>query len=83
MFDFLTKIKDVFIKQVPDTSDKGKVDSTDYAKLIRTGVLVGLAGALSHVITNMDPSVLGVYQPVIMMGLTVALDFLNKLIKGK
>ena len=81
MLDLLVKLKNVFVKNTPDTSDIGKLNSTDYVKVIKTGLLVGLAGALSYVITNIDPSALGVYQPVIMLALTLALDFLNKLVK--
>lgn len=82
MKDFLKKIKDVFTKSVPDTSDPKKVNSTDAAKLVKTGVLVGIGAALSYVVTNINPEHLGPYQPFIMLGLTVALDFINKLTKN-
>lgn len=82
MADFLKKLKDVFTKSVPDTSDPKKVDSTDMAKLVKTGALVGVGAALSYVVTNIDPSHLGPYQPVIMLALTLALDFVNKLVKN-
>lgn len=80
--DFLKKLKNVFITNVPDTSPAGKVDSTDLAKLSKTGVLVGVAATLSYFITNVKPELLGPYQPVVALGLTVALDFVNKLIKS-
>lgn len=80
--DFLKKLKNVFITNVPDTSPAGKVDSTDLAKVSKTGVLVGVAAALSYFITNANPELLGPYQPVVALGLTVALDFVNKLIKS-
>lgn len=82
MADFFKKLKDVFTTSVPDTSGPVKVDGTDMAKLAKTGVLVGVAAALSFLVTNIDPTLLGSYQPLIIMGLTVALDFVNKLIKG-
>ena len=81
MFDFVKLVKDVFIKSVPDTSNVVKVATTDIAKLIKTGVLVGAASALSFLVTNLDPALLGPYQPLVIMGLTVVLDFVNKLIK--
>lgn len=82
MTDFFKKLKDVFTKSVPDTSDPKKVDSTDVAKLVKTGALVGVGAALSYVVTNVDPAHLGPYQPIIMLALTLALDFVNKLVKN-
>jgi len=82
MKDFLKKLKDVFVKNVPDTSPSGKVNSTDTAKVAKTGLLVGLAATLSYLITSVSPEALGPYQPYVMLGLTVALDFVNKLIKS-
>ena len=79
--EFLKKITSVFTKSVTDTSPKGKVDSTDVAKLIKTSVIVGIAGAVSYFTTNIAPETLGPYQPLIMMGLTALLDFTNKLVK--
>lgn len=82
MSDFFKKLKDVFTKSVPDTSAPVKVDGTDVAKLGKTAALVGVAAALSFLVTNIDPALLGPYQPLIVMGLTVALDFVNKLVKN-
>lgn len=82
MTDFFKKLKDVFTKSVPDTSDPKKIDGTDVAKLVRNGVLVGVGAALSYVVTNVDPTHLGPYQPLIMLALTLALDFVNKLVKN-
>ena len=82
MLDFIKKIKDVFIKNVPDTSPAGKVDGTDAAKVVKTGALVGIAATLSFLVTSLDPAALGPYQPYVMLGLTVALDLVNKLIKS-
>jgi hypothetical protein len=81
MLDFLNKIKAVFVTNVPDTSPIGKVDSTDLAKVVKTGLLIGVASALSYGLTNLAPDSLGHYQPFVVMGLTVALDFVNKLVK--
>lgn len=81
MKDFLKRIKDVFIKSVPDTSKTGAVDKTDLAKVVKTGLLVGVASAISYALANMSPDTLGHYQPLVILGLTAALDFLNKLVK--
>lgn len=78
---FFKKIVNVFKKNVPDSSPKGKVDSTDVAKVVRTSVFVALASGLSYLLTNISPDVLGNYGPVITLVGTMALDFLNKLVK--
>lgn len=81
MKDFFSKLKNVFVKSVPDTSPSGKVDSTDLAKVAKTGVLVGIASALSYALANFAPDTFGHYQPLVVLGLTAALDFVNKLVK--
>ena len=81
MKDFLKKIKDVFIKSVPDTSSIGTVNTTDLAKVVKTGLLVGVASAISYALANMSPDTLGTYQPFVILVLTAALDFLNKFVK--
>lgn len=81
MKDFLVKLKNVFVKSVPDTSPIGKVDGTDLAKVVKTGVLVGVATVISYVLANISPDTLGPYQPLIVLGLTAVLDTLNKFVK--
>lgn len=44
---FLTKLKDVFVSNVPDTSSPQKLDSTDLAKLIRDAAMVGGAAVVT------------------------------------
>jgi hypothetical protein len=83
MKDFFKKIKDVFVKSVPDTSPIGTVDKTDLAKVAKTGVLVGVASAISYALANIAPDTFGHYQPLVVLGLTAVLDFLNKLVKSK
>lgn len=80
---FFNKLKSVFSKQVDDTSTAGTVDKTDIAKVTRTAILVALAAGVSYVVTNIDPSALGVYGPIITVAGAALLDFLNKLTKGK
>ena len=79
--DFFKKLKDVFTKSVTDTSDKGAVNKTDVAKVVKTGVFVGIAAAISAVLANLAPDTFGIYQPIITLVLTVSLDFINKLVK--
>lgn len=80
--ELLTKLKNVFTKTVPDTSGGGKVDSTDLAKVTRNAALVGVAAALSELLKSIDPNTFGVYQPLVILGLTAALDFVGKLVKN-
>ena len=81
MTDFLKKLKEVFVKSVPDTSPSGTIDKTDLAKVVKTGFLVGLASAISYGLANFSPDTFGNYQPLVVLGLTAALDFVNKLVK--
>ena len=81
MKDFLTKLKNVFVKNVPDTSPSGEVNNTDLAKVVKTGVLVGIASAISYALANVAPDTFGHYQPLIVLGLTAVLDTVNKFVK--
>lgn len=80
--DFLKKLLAVFTKKVNDTSDTGKVNAVDFAKLVKNASLVGLAAALSEVLATVGPDAFGVYQPLVIMGITAALDFISKLAKN-
>lgn len=79
--DLLKKLVGVFTKRVDDTSDAGKVDSTDVVKVLRTCLLVGISTGLSHFLTAVDPSTLGPYQGLVILGLTGVQEFLVKLMK--
>lgn len=83
MGDFMKKLGAVFVKSVPDTSEKGKVDSTDVAKVIRTSVYVALASGLAFALQNMSPETFGPYSVFVIPAATAAIEFLNKLAKGK
>lgn len=47
MLDFFSKLKEVFVKNVPDTSEPKKLDTTDFAKLVRDALLVGGAAIVT------------------------------------
>lgn len=83
MKDFFSKLGAVFIKTVPDTSEKGKVDSTDVAKVVRTSVYVALASGLAFALQNLSPETFGPYSVFVIPAATAAIEFLNKLAKGK
>lgn len=81
MLDFLKKLKSVFASNVPDTSPSGTLNKTDVAKVVKTGVLVGIASAISYALANVAPDTFGHYQPLVVLGLTAVLDFVNKFVK--
>lgn len=80
--NFLEKLKAVFKTNVSDTSETGKVDSTDFAKIGRNAMFVGIAAGLTEMINTMSPDVLGHYTPFVVLGLTALLDFITKLLKN-
>jgi hypothetical protein len=80
--DFLKTVFDVFTKNVDNTSPTGKVDKNDLAKITKNALIVGVAAALSAVLANVGPQSFGTYQPLIILGLSAALDFLNKMVKS-
>ena len=57
---FTTKVAKVFAgKQLPDESPALKVDTTDMAKVIRTGALMGIATAVVYGLSNLNPDIFG------------------------
>lgn len=80
--NFSTKLKDVFTKSVEDTSPVAKVNTTDLAKVVKTGTFVGIAAAISSILSTASPDTFGDYQLTVTLVLTVVLDFLNKLVKN-
>lgn len=80
--NFSKKLKDVFTTKVDSTSGKNEVNKTDIAKVVKTGVFVGIAAAISSILTSISPDTFGDYQPIITFVLTIVLDFTNKFIKN-
>jgi hypothetical protein len=80
--NFVQKLYDVFTKNVEDKSGAGKIDQTDLAKIGKNAILVGVAAAISAVLSSVGPDMFGTYQPLIILGLTGLLDLLNRLIKS-
>jgi hypothetical protein len=59
---FTTKVSKAFAgKPLPDTSPALKVDTTDMAKVIRTGALMGIATAVVYGLSNLNPEIFGDY----------------------
>jgi len=80
--NFLTKLTSVITKNVPDTSDSGKVDTTDVAKVLRTSVFIALSSGLAYLLNAIDPTVFGSYSPLVVVAGTALMEFFTKLSKG-
>jgi len=79
MLDFLKK---VFTRKKDGTSPNLKVDGNDVADVLKLSALVALAAGLSSVLEQTAELDLGMYQPFVVLGITSALDFINKLTKN-
>jgi hypothetical protein len=79
MLDFLKKL---VTPKKDGTSPIGKVDGNDVVDVIKLSAFVALAAGLSSVLEQSAELDLGVYQPFVVLGLTTALDFVNKLVKS-
>ena len=80
--EFFKKLFTSFTSNVNDTSKTGEVNATDFAKVVRTTILVGLASAITYFVGAVNPENLGVYGVFLVPVATAALDLLNKYIKG-
>lgn len=78
---FLVKLFNVFTKKVEDSSPKGRVDSTDLAKVVRTSVYVGLAACLTYFMQGVTPEMIGTKGLVVLPLLAAVVEFLNKAVK--
>ena len=71
---FLDKLRTVFTTSVPDTSEPGKLNSTDYAKLVRDFLIISAAAGLTHLSMNLHLIDLGQYTNVLIPILTFAIS---------
>lgn len=51
--NFLKKLKDVFTKNVEDTSKPKSLDSTDFVKMLRHALFVGVAATITYFSENL------------------------------
>ncbi len=75
MGSLFSKIVGVFTKTVPSDSTTGTVNSTDLAKVIRTGIFLALSTGVTHILTNVQPDMFGQYAGVA----TIAIAMLSEL----
>jgi hypothetical protein len=62
--DFLKKLLGSFVSKVDDDSPRGKVNTTDVAKVLRGGVIVGVSASVSYYLANLSPEMFGDYELV-------------------
>lgn len=85
MITMLKQLKDIFLscffKPVKDTSDKGKIDLTDFAKLLRNGVIYGLGTMAVYILTQLSGMDFGYYTPIVIGVCAGLIDALRKALK--
>jgi hypothetical protein len=79
MLDFLKKL---VTSKKDGTSTIGKIDGNDVVDIFKLTAFVALAAGLSSILEESAKLDLGIYQPFVVLGLTTALDFVNKLVKN-
>lgn len=77
MLDFIKKV----LKPKPAASPTGKLAKDDVVDVVKLGLLVSLAAGLEFAVQHVGGVDFGVYSPFVVLGLTTALDFVNKLVK--
>jgi hypothetical protein len=80
--NWLTKIKAVFVTNVPDKSDGLKVDTTDLAKVVRTAILLGAATSGVEILSYLKPEMFGDHSSVAAVVMAMAADFLMRFLKN-
>ena len=71
---FLDKLRAVFTTSVPDTSEPGKLNSTDYAKLARDFIIVSAASGLAYLSVHINTLDFGQYTSVLVPILTLLIQ---------
>ena len=79
---FLSSLKAVFTSSVPDTSESGTLNKTDFAKLTRDFTIVSLSAGLVWVSQNLHLIDLGGYTAALTPIIAVGLQALIKLLKS-
>jgi hypothetical protein len=80
--NWLTKIKAVFVTNVPDKSDVLKVDTTDLAKVVRTAILLGVATSGVEILSYLKPEMFGDHSSVAAVVMAMTADFLMRFLKN-
>lgn len=80
--NWLSKLKAVFVTNVPDQSGPLKVDTTDLVKVIRTALLIGAATSGVEVLSYLKPEMFGDHSSVAAVVMAMAADFLMRFLKN-
>jgi hypothetical protein len=81
--NFLSKLKNaLFGKSEPSKSATGAVDVVDIAKVTRTGLLMGLATAVTYMLANVKPEMFGDHAGIAALVLTVVGEFSLRFLKS-
>jgi hypothetical protein len=73
--NWLSKLKDVFVKNVPSDSTAKSVNTTDILKVTRTAVLLGISTAVVELLNGLQPEMFGEHAAIA----TVVLALLGEL----
>lgn len=80
---FTTKVTKVMVgKSPPDASPVLQVDTTDMAKVIRTGLLIGAATLVTYVLNNIQPEMFGDYSAVAAIVITMVSEIALRYVKN-
>jgi hypothetical protein len=77
----LDKIKQVFLKSIPSTSGKFNIDKTDFAKVVRSAILLGAATAGQEIVSYLQPDMFGDHKTLATIILAMSADFLMRYIR--
>lgn len=80
--NFLKRLKDSIFGTLPDTSAKGKVDTTDFVKVVRTGLFLSVGSFLTFMLSNVKPEMFGEHATVATVVLALAAELTARYFKG-
>jgi len=75
------KLKSVILKSIPSTSGIFSVDGTDFAKVVRTALLLGGATTAQEIVSYLKPEMFGDHPTLATIILAMAADFLMRYIR--
>jgi hypothetical protein len=81
--NLLSKIKSAIFGVLPDTSTKGKVDSTDLVKVVRTGLFLSFGSFVTYMLSNVQPEMFGDHAAVATVVLALAAELAARYFKGE
>ncbi len=77
------KLKESMFGTLPDTSPKGKVDSTDLAKVARTGLFLSFGSFVTYMLSNVKPEMFGDHAAIATVVIALATELASRYFKGE